>query len=153
MMKLNRKVEYALIALCYMQDKRPGELTSVKEIASLHGCSFNLTSRVLQKLAAAGILQSVQGAQGGYLIVKDLADVSFLQLNSLLTEPAGLTRCIQGKGAACEIQETCNIISPIKRLNEKLQEFYKSLSVSALLNGPSRFVGAKEVELMKLVSE
>jgi len=131
--KLNRKVEYALISLRYMRGKKPGELTSVKEIVQTFSCSFDLTSRVLQRLTAAGILRSAKGAQGGYQIIKDLADISFFTLNDLLAEPMGLTRCVQPDGASCEIEQHCNIISPMKRFNQELKGFYQKLSVDSLL--------------------
>ena len=132
-MKLNRKVEFALIALRHMSDKRPGVLTSGKEISDTYGCSFDVTSRVLQRLAQAGILKSVQGAQGGYQIVRDLDRLFFYELNSLLTGPIGIAKCLHDEGSDCEIRSSCNIVTPVQRLNEKLRNFYLELPVQDLL--------------------
>lgn len=134
-MKLNRKVEFALIALRHMNAKKPGVLTSGKEVSDLYGCSFDVTSRVLQKMAQAGILRSVHGAQGGYQIVRDLKSVSFYELNSLLTGPLGIAKCLHDDGGECEIRSSCNIVSPVQRLNERLRLFYQSLPVADLVEG------------------
>jgi Rrf2 family protein len=130
MFKLNRKLEYALMALKHMLQKRPGELTSAKEIADLYGCSFDTISRVLQILAQKGCLQSVQGAAGGYILIKDLAHFSFYDLSKMLLGPIQLVRCLS---SSCHIKKQCNIASPLQNLNSYLIEFYKELSVLQIL--------------------
>jgi Rrf2 family transcriptional regulator, nitric oxide-sensitive transcriptional repressor len=146
-LKLNRKVEFALIALRHMQGKKPAALTSVKEIAELYGCSFDMTSRVLQKLAQAQIVKAVHGAQGGYQICCDLKEVSFYQLNSLLTEPLAIARCLQHQTSSenCEIRKQCNIISPVQKLNNRLKEFYQGLRLSELVSSSSNLQQSLEV--------
>ena len=67
MNKINRKLEYALIGLKHMRAKAPGELTSVKELATAYGVPFDAASRVMQILAQNGVLISEQGAHGGYM--------------------------------------------------------------------------------------
>ncbi len=130
MFKLNRKVEYALIALKHMVHKRPGELTTAKEIADTYGCSFDTVARVLQIMAQKNWLQSAQGSTGGYLIVKDLGKVSFYDLSEALLGPMKLVRCIS---SSCKIKSSCNIVSPVQNLNQHLIELYQGLSVHQLL--------------------
>jgi Rrf2 family protein len=130
MFKLNRKVEYALIALKHMVHKRPGELTTAKEIADTYGCSFDTIARVLQIMAQKNWLQSSHGSTGGYLIVKDLGKVSFYDLSEALLGPMKLVRCIS---ASCKIKSSCNIVSPVQNLNQHLIELYQDLSVHQLL--------------------
>ncbi len=135
MNKINRKVEYALIALKHMRGKTPGELTTVKEISSLYGCPFDVLSRVLQTLVQKGVLRSEQGAHGGYQITKDLNRVSFHELNEMILGPIAVTKCMQGENdTSCEMRGTCNIVSPVQTLNRKLTEFYKSLTLAELLD-------------------
>ncbi len=67
MFKINRKIEYALIALKYMSHKAPGQITSAKEICDMYNTPFDPTSRVLQIMAQHGIVQAEQGAKGGDL--------------------------------------------------------------------------------------
>lgn len=120
------------MALKHMLQKRPGELTSAKEIADLYGCSFDTISRVLQILAQKGCLQSVHGAAGGYILIKDLAHLSFYNLSVYLLGPLELVRCLS---SSCEIKKQCNIISPVQTLNTYLVDFYKELSVLEILTG------------------
>jgi Rrf2 family transcriptional regulator, nitric oxide-sensitive transcriptional repressor len=135
MNKINRKVEYALISLKHMRAKTPGELTTAKEIATLYGCPFDVISRVLQTLGKKGIVRSEQGAHGGYQLNKDLARVSFFELNEMILGRVAVAKCIHTEAGEtpCEMRGTCNIVSPLTAFNRKLTEFYQSLSLADLL--------------------
>ncbi|MFP5518302.1 MAG: RrF2 family transcriptional regulator [Bdellovibrionia bacterium] len=132
MTKLNRKIEYALMALKYMSQKIPGELTTAKEVSESFQTPFDATARVMQIMASKGLLRVEHGAMGGYQITRDLSKVSMHELYELLEGPTGIVKCIQ-KEEPCEIYETCNIVSPLTALNRRLIEFYKGISLKELL--------------------
>lgn len=133
MNKINRKLEYALMALKHMSQKIPGELTSAKEVSDSFHTPFDATARVMQQMAQkGGLLRAEYGANGGYQITKDLAKISIHDLVEIIEGPTALVKCLH-KEAPCEIQGTCNIVSPITNLNQRLTEFYKSVSLKDLL--------------------
>lgn len=132
MNKVQRRIEYSLMALKLMSSKRPGELTSAKEVADAVEAPFDAMARVLQQMAQKGILRAEQGAQGGYQITKDLNRVTVHDLVTLLQGPVAIAKCMN-KNEPCEIQAHCNIISPIHTLNQRLNDFYRGLSVNELL--------------------
>lgn len=119
------------MALKHMAAKRPGELTSAKEIAEKVGVPFDATARVLQLMAQKGLLQSEQGAHGGYLIVRDLSKVSFFELSEMILGPLKVAKCLSDE--TCELHPTCNIHSPITNLERRLNDFYRGLSVGEIL--------------------
>ena len=136
MNKLNRKLEYALMALRIMNQKGQGELTTTKEVVDQTGCPFDGTARVLQIMTNHGLLKSEQGAYGGYLIAKDLGRVSFYEFNEMIVGPLGIVKCLHEQEedeGSCELAGTCNIQSPLQELNRRLREFYKSLTLKDLL--------------------
>jgi Rrf2 family nitric oxide-sensitive transcriptional repressor len=132
MNKINRKIEYALMALKYMSQKIPGELTTAKEVSDNFRTPFDATARVMQIMAQKSWLRSEQGAFGGYQITKDLSKVNMYDLIEIIDGPTAVARCLH-KDSPCEIQTTCNIVSPISKLNFKLSEFYQSLNLKDLL--------------------
>lgn len=134
MIRLNRKVEYALLGLKYMSTKTPGQLSTAKEISDKYGCPYDATSRVLQVMSANGILKSEHGAHGGYMIVKDLSKVSFLTLNEMILGPVGVARCLQKEAEGeCELISTCNIMTPVRNLNSRLHAFLREIPLSEVL--------------------
>lgn len=130
MNRMNRRVEYALMALKYMSEKLAGKLTSAKEICDSTGAPFDATARVMQIMAQNGLLKSEQGAQGGYLIVQDLSKVSFYDLMEMILGPLEIVKCLHD---TCDLKNQCNILTPLSLLNSKLIEFYSGLSLSDLL--------------------
>lgn len=146
MNKINRKLEYALMALKHMSQKIPGELTTAKEVSESFHTPFDATARVMQQMAQkGGILRAEYGVNGGYQITKDLAKVSIQDLVEVIEGPTALVKCLH-KEAPCEIQGTCNIVSPITQLNQRLTEFYKGLSLKDLLVDKTPVTAKKSVE-------
>lgn len=129
---MNRKVEYALMALKYMSTKYGGQLTTAKEISEVSGVPFDATARVMQIMAQNGLLKSEQGAHGGYLIACNLARVSFHQLLEMILGPLGVVKCLHA-AEDCEMSGHCSIQSPLSLLNQKLVGFYSELTLQDLL--------------------
>ena len=132
MQKVNRKLEYSLMALKHMSQKMPGNLTTAKEVSESYHAPFDATARVMQLMAQQGWLRSEQGAFGGYQITKDLSRVTLLDLLNTIQGPTKIAKCMN-KGSSCEVQTSCNIISPIQTLNSRLNDFYRSLSIRDVL--------------------
>ncbi len=106
MNKINRKVEYALIALKHMRSKQPGEMTTVKELSGLYKCPFEATSKVLQTLAQHGMLRSEQGAHGGYQLVKDLHRISLYELMETIVGPVEIAKCLHERDSQNDSQKS-----------------------------------------------
>jgi len=87
MLKLTRKVEYALIALRHMQSKEAGSVTNTKEIAETYGIPQQLLAKTLQRLARDGIIEPLQGPAGGYRIQADLTKITLKEFLETLGRP------------------------------------------------------------------
>lgn len=133
MFKINRRIEYALIALRHMSRKQPGQLTSAKEICDIYTTPFDPTSRVLQIMTQHGVLQAVQGARGGYLMVKDISKITLRELSSWIVGPIEITNCFHGNSSHCEVTASCNIISPMLNLNERLNKLFGEIVITDLI--------------------
>ena len=133
MVRITREMEYALIALQYLQSEYPGKLTSVRRICDAHDLPFDATSHVLQRLKQAGVVRSQQGVNGGYQIVKDLALVSYYDLLEVIGDQIKIASCL-AENCTCHLVKSCNIISPIISLNDRLAEFYRGIMIKELLD-------------------
>ena len=78
MLKLTRKLEYALIALRHMQDKGD-TFISAKEIADMYLIPQELLAKTLQQMARLNYIKAAQGPLGGYRIRKGLTEISMTQ--------------------------------------------------------------------------
>ena len=128
--RISRRLEYALMALDYMS-ARKGRRVTVKEIVEKLHCPFDPLSRVLQQMADRGVVQSQKGLGGGYCFSGDLSALSFYDLMVMILQPVEVVSCLSGD---CELLKTCNIRTPIRIFNDRLKDFYKSLSLQEILN-------------------
>ena len=151
MFKINRKIEYALIAVKHMSLKSPGQLTSAKEICDIYHTPFDPTSRVLQIMAQQGILNAEQGAKGGYQIIRDLSKIPFKELSDMIIGPIEITNCFHGDYSHCEMTHTCHIIAPMLNLNEMINKLFSTIMVSDLIQ--LRHHDEKSIREKKISSE
>lgn len=138
MFKINRKIEYALIALKHMSTKSPGQLTSAKEICGLYQTPFDPTSRVLQIMAQNGILNAEQGAKGGYQIIKDLSKISARELSDMIIGPIKITNCAHDDFSECAISSKCLISGSMVNLNESIQNLFSTIMVGDLIGSTAK---------------
>lgn len=134
MLKVNRKVEYGLIALRHMYTKSSGDLTSVREICDQYGTPFDPLAHVLRILNINGIVKSEQGAHGGYRLVERLNNISLAEFIEMIEGQLAWTECTRDETACkCGLLDSCNIIEPMHQFNQRLIEFLKSVSLADLL--------------------
>lgn len=134
MLKINKKIEYALMALKYMSQKSDHELTSAREVCDTFGTPFDTTAKVMQALNSAGILSSVKGIKGGYGLERSLQQISYMELVELIEGKRPENLCMNAKGL-CVLHEKCNIVTPIDQLNSLLSRYLDTLTLDELFNG------------------
>ena len=127
MLKITRKVEYALIALRHMQLKQSEELTSTKEIATRYGVPQQLLAKTLQHMARDGIIEAVQGSAGGYRVATNLDQMSMKDFFEKLEGPLGMMDCYFDSD--CIQFGSCNIRVPIQRINDNMRNLFSQMSV------------------------
>ncbi len=156
MFKINRKIEYALIALKHMSAKAPGQLTSAKEVCDIYMTPFDPTSRVLQIMVQHHIVQAEQGVKGGYQIVKDLSKITMLELSNIIVGPIEIANCFHGNYSGCEISHTCHIISPMLNINDNINKLFSKITIADLLESrhhAEKGIKEKEIKLTEAVSK
>lgn len=136
MTRLNRKLEYALLALKALSEGTKSELVTAKSLSQQYQLSFDLLSRVLQSLVKLKIVSSSQGTQGGYRLCKKLSEINMLQLIEGVVGDVEVVSCISDP-QSCELSESCLIQGPILEFNERLREFFQSLSIEEILGSKS----------------
>jgi Rrf2 family protein len=144
MLKINKKVEYALMVLAYITTRDPTpkrsdsylHLFTAREIGEAMNIPFDPLSKVMQTLAHMGVLKSSQGLKGGYILQGNLQALSFYELNFVLEGETFGDYCNGPKGQ-CQQFSTCNIIHPLLELNTQLINFFKTVSIAQLLKLPT----------------
>lgn len=133
MIKINKKTEYALMALKYMSTRKQAELTSAREICDKFKTPFDTTAKVLQLMNNQGLLNSTKGIKGGYSLALPLSQVTFSQLSQIIEGKNNLLSFCQSSKGRCDLYDNCNIVTPIDLLSKKVNDFLAELTLEELL--------------------
>ena len=131
MIKINRKMEYALMALSGLQGTHQQNIKTARELCSQYHIPFDTLSKVLQILKSHQIVKSTKGAKGGYYLTTDLASITYLHLSQILEENINIVECHKEK---CSLSSQCNIKKPMQNLNTLLDSFFSKLNLHQLFN-------------------
>lgn len=124
MLCVSKKVDYALSALSFLA-VHAGRVCSAREIAQTHNLPLPRLMNLLKRLHRQGLVRSVRGVRGGYLVSEDLDRVSLYDLITILeVDPA---HRLNGEAIAG------NGFGPVQALQYKLVGFLKDVSLSDLI--------------------
>jgi Rrf2 family protein len=134
MLRLSKKVDYALIALMHLahQDQAgDGGAWSAREIAKGCGLPPDLLAKILQRLAREGIVVSHQGTKGGYSLGRPADQIHVVSVVEAVDGPLSLTQCFTDDGA-CEQFDTCSVKSPLQRLNDRVLQMLGHVTIAQI---------------------
>jgi Rrf2 family transcriptional regulator, cysteine metabolism repressor len=141
MLKLSKKVEYALISMMHMDSRHNGDLATAREMSDDYHIPGELLGKVLQSLAKVQLIQSVQGSKGGYRLVRPLEKITLGEVVQAVEGPVQIAAC-QGDPACCEQFTNCNIRKPVFQVQQQLLGYMFGLPLSTFRNSPAAVAGA-----------
>ncbi|MFB0517089.1 MAG: Rrf2 family transcriptional regulator [Candidatus Neomarinimicrobiota bacterium] len=131
MLKITRKTEYALMALGHLSQAASEDITKVREIADTYDIPFPVMAKVMQRLAHKGFVEPIQGAQGGYRLRADLADVNLWQFLERMEGPLGIVDCVSEDD--CTQMGSCNIRNPMQVIDHTLKSVFTRLTLEHVI--------------------
>ncbi len=133
MLKLSKKVEYAILALQFVAENEDN-LVSVKEISSNLDLSFEFLSKVMQVLNRKGIIQSQQGIKGGYKLTVEPKKLNIMDIVRAFDEKITLVDCVSDNKNDCDRLGDCDLRNPMLILQDKIEKIFFETSISDLTN-------------------
>jgi len=135
-MKISSQEEYGL--RCLLQVARDPSTTPVpiSEIASREGLSVEYVGKLLMKLRKGGLVSSVRGKAGGYVLAKPPEEISLRLVLEVLSDPIFDTRyCARFSGTeeTCVHADNCGIRPIWSVVNRFLAKTLSSLSIADVL--------------------
>jgi len=127
MLKLTRKADYGLISLKHLAMHNAS--ASAKEISDAYGLPLPLLSKVLQKLARTGFLQSEHGTNGGYRLRRPAREITALEVIRTIDGPIFLTSCFTGN-EDCGVATRCNVREPLRKVHEGIQSLLENITIA-----------------------
>src|SRR5437660_8220177 len=87
-MIVSAKTEYACIAVLELAARHAsGEPVRIRDIADAHGIPARFLVQILLQLKAAGLVESVRGAAGGYMLMRPPSRISVAAIVHTIDRP------------------------------------------------------------------
>ena len=91
-MIVSAKTEYACIAVLELAAHYgSGEPVRIREIAENHGVPSRFLVQILLQLKSAGLVQSIRGAAGGYVLARAPDEITLLDVMTVVDAQLGQT--------------------------------------------------------------
>ncbi|HSV73544.1 MAG TPA: Rrf2 family transcriptional regulator [Chthonomonadales bacterium] len=143
MLGLSKRTDYALLALSYLARAEEGRAVRAREIAEEHDMPVELLSKILQKLARAGMLASAPGPTGGYVMARIPDDISVGAVIAAVEGRApALVPCMKRDDHGCEQHTKCTIRMPLASVNARVHHLLANITLSEINGQPPQTVDA-----------
>jgi Rrf2 family protein len=142
MLKIQKKIDYALIAMHDIAFMSNDRVVNTKAIAEKYHIPLELLAKILQKLAKKNLIISHNGPKGGYLLAKDPAEISIGEVIEAIEGPIGIAECYHENDNICSQQAHCNIRTPMGVIQTKIIGLLKGISLDQMHQEAMKTEGA-----------
>lgn len=123
------------MAVKYIALNQNGSCITAKEISEKYDISYELLSKVLQRLNQHNIVSSFQGAKGGYVLNKSPFELTLIDIIAAIENDYKIIDCMNSTGTNddCKHIECCMIRDPLMKVQKEIEKIFKQTTISQIL--------------------
>lgn len=130
-MKLSTKGRYAVMAMVDIAANSDGRPIALADVAERQEISLSYLEQLFGKLRRGGLVKSVRGPGGGYLLAHTAGETRIADIILAVDEPIKAVRCTPGSPAGCRINKTrCLTHDLWEELGNKIYLYLNSVSLA-----------------------
>ena len=134
-MKLSAKSHYAMHAMLHLARYLNDGPQPLRRIISA-GQPREYTEQLLGALRRSGLIDSVRGTKGGYLLARKPEEITVAQIIESVEGPLTLSHCVHNEDH-CENSESCTLKSTWEHLTRGIEEVLGTVTLKDMLNNPA----------------
>jgi len=134
MLRLSTKGQYGVRAMYEIARANAIGPVTIKKISEEQHVSVAYLEQILNTLRKAGIIKSVKGPGGGYVLNKTPDNISIGAILRELDGPVAITSCLDPKEGCMRI-DGCVTHLLWKSLGEKIEAFLDNMTLQDLIEG------------------
>ena len=135
-MRLTRAAEYAIRCMVYLATRGRGVLTSRQEIAEQADIPTHFLAKIAQDLARADFIEIRQGAKGGFVLTRNPADITLLEVIETMIGEIYLNDCVS-RPNSCKVTHDCAVHRVWMHARTQLRETLNNVSFDQLVKDKS----------------
>lgn len=134
-MKLSTRGRYGLKAMFQLSLYYGEGPIPLKQVADKQGLSENYLEQLFSLLRKEGLVKSVRGAQGGYMLSREPKDITVGQVLRCLEGNMAPSDCvIDGEDIDCEREEICVTKLVWIKIKDSIDEVIDSITLQDMKN-------------------
>ena len=140
-MRITTKGRYGLRAVINLANARHSRPISIGSIANEEKVSSEFLEQIFFKLKKAGLIRSVRGPGGGFVLNKKPAEISVQNILEAVGETHGLTPCTLRRKMLCDRPEPCAAHDIWTGLQKVMEDYLTKVTLKDILekNGTKYF--------------
>lgn len=149
-MKISTKGRYGLRALIDLAQYSEIEPVSISSIATRQAISEGYLEQLMSLLKKAGLIKSIRGAGGGYVLAKDINEISVGDVLRALEGSLQPVECSAfSQEDSCEASGVCVTKYVWQRINESINQTVNEISLKQLVEESKTVKNIPESAQMK----
>ncbi|MDA8227263.1 MAG: Rrf2 family transcriptional regulator [Desulfitobacterium hafniense] len=138
-MKLSTKGRYGVKAMFDLAQHMGEAPVSLKSIAERQGLSEHYLEQLISGLRKAGLVKSIRGAQGGYVLGKDPDKIRIGDIIRVLEGPIAPVDCVSEEDPeSCHKAEFCVTRTVWEKVRNSIAEVLDSITLEDMLNDAAK---------------
>ncbi len=135
-MRLTRAADYAIRCMVYLAFKGKGVLVVKQEVAAQVDIPAPFLAKIVQDLARAHLLEIRQGPKGGYVLIKDPAQITLLEVVEVMIGKIQLNDCV-GRPESCSASGHCRVHQVWEDASDQLRHYLAGITFAELCQDQS----------------
>lgn len=130
-MRLSTKAQYAVRAIVSLNLYDEGVPTTLKDISTREDISLTYLEQLFVKLRRSGIVDSVRGPGGGYVLAQPASSIRVDQIIDSVEETLVPVSCMD-KNGNCSCADQCVTHTVWQGLGDRIRQFLSSITLEDL---------------------
>ena len=136
-MRLTAKSEYGLLAVIDLAVSYGEGPVSAREIAERREIPARFLEQLFVSLRRGGVVSAVRGARGGFVLTREPAEISVLEVVEALEGPLETSVCDSERSTGCTKSAAC-AAAPIWARASALREVFATTTLAELAGNQQR---------------
>lgn len=141
-MEITRQADYAVRSMVHLAELRLDRRVSTAAISEAEGIPLPFLTKVISRLATAGLVTTSRGMGGGVSLARPPEEVTLLQVVEAVDGPIVLNHCLLRSGT-CEREPVCAAHDVWDEIQSKLLEELSSVTMKDLTERQAEKIGSK----------
>lgn len=132
-MILTTKARYAVMTVIAIAMKNSSKAVSLYDLSMSQGISVQYLEQIFSKLKSYGIVMSIRGSSGGYVLSKHPSEITMKNIIDAVDENIKMTRCqgiIDSTSGCMNNGAICNAHHLWLGLTKEIDKYLSSITIS-----------------------